>query len=96
MVFQEDNIAYILGILASIFALSSNIPQIYHNIKYKNVDGINILFILFRLLYTAFLISYGIYLKLLILIILNIASFISTSIMLYYWKYGIKNDEEES
>ncbi len=33
MDFQEDNIAYILGILASIFALSSNIPQIYHNIK---------------------------------------------------------------
>ena len=44
MTFQEDNIAYILGTLASVFALISNVPQIYHNIKHKTVDGINILF----------------------------------------------------
>ena len=32
---KEDTVAYILGTIATIFALIGNIPQIYHNIKYS-------------------------------------------------------------
>ena len=34
MSFQEDTTAYILGVAATCFAMLSNFPQIYHNIKY--------------------------------------------------------------
>ena len=52
MIFAEDDVGNILGIIVNILSLISDISQIYHTIKYRTTDGLSIIHII-CLLYTS-------------------------------------------
>ena len=87
----EDTLALTLGIIGLSLVIIANSSQIYHNIKYKKVNGISIIFIISQITLTILFLVYGIFLKLIIIIILNVRHLCCALIMLYYWKYGVKN-----
>jgi len=85
MVFVEDNVGNILGIIVNILSLISDISQIYHTIKYETTDGLSIIHIICELLIGIFFLWYGIHLKLLMIITLNCSYLLCVSIMFSYW-----------
>ena len=85
MIFAEDDVGNILGIIVNILSLISDISQIYHTIKYKTTDGLSIIHIICELLIGIFFLWYGIHLKLLMIITLNCSYLLCVSIMFSYW-----------
>jgi uncharacterized protein with PQ loop repeat len=96
MVFAEDNIGNILGIIVNILSLISDISQIYHTIKYKTTDGLSIIHIICELLIGIFFLWYGIHLNLLMIITLNCSYLLCISIMFFYWmrNYRSRNHDD--
>lgn len=96
MVFAEDNIGNILGIIVNILSLISDTSQIYHTIKYGTTDGLSIIHIICELLIGIFFLWYGIHLNLLMIITLNCSYLLCVSVMFFYWirNYRSRNNDD--
>lgn len=85
MVFAEDSIGNILGLIVNILSLISDISQIFHTIKYETTDGLSIIHIICEFFIGIFFLWYGIHLNLLMIISLNCSYLLCSSILFCYW-----------
>ena len=86
----EDTLTFVIGLIGFLIAFTANSSQVYHNTKYKTVNGISIIWISCMVIISVIFTIYGIYLRLLLITLLNLSYLTSSSVMIYYWKYGIK------
>ena len=84
----DNKLAFIIGLIGLILSLLANASQIYHNIKYKSVEGVSAIYIGAMFTLSVLFLIYSAVLKLVLLLILNIGYACSTRIMAYYYKYG--------
>ena len=86
----KDTLTFIIGLIGFLIAFTANFSQVYHNTKYKTVNWISIIWISCMVTISVIFTIYGIYLRLLLITLLNLSYLVSSSVMMYYWKYGIK------
>ena len=86
----EDTLTFVIGLIGFLIAFTANFSQVYHNTKYKTVNGISIIWISCMVIISVIFTIYGIYLRLLLITLLNLSYLTSSLVMIYYWKYGIK------
>lgn len=86
-----------IGIVASIFSCTIDLPQIFKTLKTKNVDSFSLISLLMRIIMLSFWFSYGIEIKNKVLIYTNIICILYAIILvMFYFKYrsynGIKSN----
>ena len=86
----DNKLAFTIGVIGLILSLLANVSQSYHTIKYKTVEGVSGIYIGAMFTLSILFLIYSAALKLILLMILNVAYCCSTSIMAYYYKYGKK------
>jgi hypothetical protein len=92
----DNELAFIIGLIGLSLSLLANGSQIYHNIKYKTVEGVSGIYIGAVFTLSVLFLIYSAALQLIILMVLNIAYICSTIIMAYYYKYGKKTITQDN
>jgi len=92
----DNQLAFIIGLIGLILSLLANASQIYHNIKYKSVEGVSGIYIVAMFTLSLLFLVYSAALKLVLLLILNAGYACSTGIMGYYYKYGKKTITQDN
>ena len=78
----EDTLTFVIGLIGFLIAFTANSSQVYHNTKYKTVNGISIIWISCMVIISVIFTIYGIYLRLLLITLLNLSYLTSSLVMI--------------
>ena len=91
----DNNFAFYLGLIGLCISVIANIFQIYHNVKYKTVEGVSAMYIGAGITLSVIFLIYSAILNLIILVILNSVYLCTALVMSYYYKYGKKKTTQD-